>query len=233
MARLLDRLDVVVASVDYRLAPDHPFPGPLDDCHAALEWVVRNADKLGIDTNRVVIGGQSAGGGLAAALVQRTVDQEPVLPLFQLLIYPMLDAMTVARQDDAGTGEFMWTPKSNRYGWQSYLGADPTSGSYPDYAVPSAREDLSKLPPAWIGVGSLDLFHAEDRAYAERLRKAGVPCEFKTIDGAYHGFDVLVPDAASATRFNNSMFAALEKHSTETKAADALRPIESPIAYSL
>lgn len=211
ISRLLARFDIVVASVDYRLAPDHPFPAPLDDCHAALAWVVHHAGKLGVDADRVIIGGQSAGGGLAAALVQRTVDQGPVAPIFQLLIYPMLDAKTVAREDDAGTGDFIWTANSNRYGWQSYLGADPTSGSYPDYAVPSARADLSRLPPAWIGVGSLDLFHDEDRVYAERLRQAGVNCEFVMIDGGYHAFDALMPDAAATKRFNNSIFSALQK----------------------
>lgn len=211
LARLLARFDIVVASVDYRLAPDHPFPAPLDDCHAALEWVVEHAGELNIDPARLAIGGQSAGGGLAAALVQRTLDQGPAAPVFQLLIYPMLDATTVARQDDAGTGELIWTPTSNRYGWQSYLGADPIGGSYPAYAVPAARADLRGLPPAWIGVGSLDLFHAEDRVYAERLRQAGVACEFHVTDGAYHGFDIMCPDATSTTRFNDSMFAALSK----------------------
>lgn len=211
ISRLLARFDLVVASVDYRLAPAHPFPVPLEDCHAAFDWVVHHAAELGIDADRVVVGGQSAGGGLAAALVQRTVDLGPIVPVFQLLIYPMLDAMSVGRKDNAGTGDFIWNPKSNRYGWHSYLGGDPTSESYPDYAVPSARMDLSGLPPAWIGVGSLDLFHAENRIYAERLRQAGVPCEFETIDGAYHGFDVLGPNAALTTRFNNSLFAALEK----------------------
>jgi len=113
--RLLARFDIVVATVDYRLAPDHPYPAPLDDCHAALSWVVDHAENLGVDTTRVMIGGQSAGGGLAAALVQRTVDQGPAKPIFQVLIYPMLDAMTVARKDDGGTGNFIWTSSSNRY----------------------------------------------------------------------------------------------------------------------
>lgn len=211
IAGLLERLDIVVASVDYRLAPDHPFPAPLDDCHAALEWVVEHADDLRIDPARVVIGGQSAGGGLAAALVQRVVDQGPIAPVLQLLVYPMLDAMTVARQDDAGTGDFIWTPANNRYGWQSYLGGDPTRGGYPAYAVPAARADLSGLPPAWIGVGTLDLFCAEDRAYAERLRGAGVACEFHLTEGAYHGFDIFRPEAAATVAFNDSLFAALRK----------------------
>jgi acetyl esterase/lipase len=209
--RLLARFDIVVATVDYRLAPDHPYPAPLDDCHAALSWVVDQAEDLGVDTTRVIIGGQSAGGGLAAALVQRTVDQGPIKPIFQVLVYPMLDAMTVARKDDSGTGDFIWTSDSNRYGWQSYLGRDPTSGNYPPYAVSAARTDLSRLPPAWLGVGTLDLFHAEDLAYARRLKQAGVDCELYEVDGAYHAFNVLCPDAEPTRRFNESMFVAIER----------------------
>lgn len=209
--RLLARFDIVVATVDYRLAPDHPYPAPLDDCHAALSWLVDNAEDLGVDTTRVMIGGQSAGGGLAAALVQRTVDQGPVKPIFQVLVYPMLDAMTVARKDDGGTGNFIWTSSSNRYGWQSYLGSDPTSGNYPSYAVSAARTDLSGLQPAWLGVGTLDLFHAEDVAYVRRLKQAGVDCELYEVDGAYHAFNVLCPDSEPTKRFNESMFAAMER----------------------
>lgn len=219
IALLLARFDIVVASVDYRLAPEHPFPVPLNDCHAALAWVVEHADELKIDPARLLVGGQSAGGGLAAALVQRLIDQGPVKPIFQLLIYPMLDAMTVARKNDKGTGAFVWTPTSNRFGWQSYLGGEPTSGSYPAYAVPAARGDLKGLPPTWIGVGSLDLFFEEDRHYAARLREAGVSCDLYIADGAYHGFDILVPEAASTTLFNESMFSALD----EALNQDAMR----------
>jgi len=211
IALLLARFDIVVASVDYRLAPEHSFPVPLDDCYAALGWVVEHADELEIDPTRLLVGGQSAGGGLAAALVQRLIDQGPVKPIFQLLIYPMLDAMTVVRKDNKSTGAFVWTPTSNRYGWRSYLGGEPTSGNYPAYAVPAARSDLEGLPPTWIGVGSLDLFCEEDQRYAERLRLAGIPCELYVADGAYHGFDMLVPEAASTTLFNESMFSALDE----------------------
>lgn len=211
MRILLDRLDVVVVSVDYRLAPDHPFPAPLDDCHAALCWMVEHADTLGIDPSRVIIGGQSAGGGLAAALVQRAVDTGPIRPVFQLLVYPMLDAMTVARRDHAGTGHFVWTPASNLYGWQSYLGFDPRRNVYPSYAVPASRNNLSGLPPAWIGVGKLDLFYEEDCAYAKRLRDAGVACDLHVEEGAYHGFDLACPEAEASKRFQASLISALAK----------------------
>lgn len=210
MRILLDRLDVTIISIDYRLAPEHPFPAPLDDCHDAFCWIVAHADKLGIDPDRLIVGGQSAGGGLAAALVQRAVDSGPVQPVFQLLVYPMLDAMTVARSDHAGTGWFMWTPASNQFGWKSYLGSDPRSGHYPAYAVPATRGDLRGMPPAWIGVGTLDLFYAENRSYAERLNEAGVACELYIEEGAYHGFDLVCPTATATKRFYGSMLSALE-----------------------
>ena len=138
LSKLLARLDIAIVSVDYRLAPDHPFPEPLDDCHAGLEWLIEHAAELAIDADRIAIGGQSAGGGLAAALVQRTVDAGPVSPVFQLLVYPMLNAATTAREDHGDTGRFVWTPESNRFGWTSYLGGDPTSDGHPPMRCPPA-----------------------------------------------------------------------------------------------
>jgi acetyl esterase/lipase len=211
LSKLLDRLDIVIVSVDYRLAPDHPFPAPLDDCHAALGWLARHAAGLAIDPDRIAIGGQSAGGGLAAALVQRAVDTGTVAPVFQLLVYPMLDAETTARADHGDTGRFVWTPESNRFGWTSYLGGDPTADDHPAYAVPARRADLHGLSPAWIGVGTLDLFHDEDLAYGERLREAGIPCVTHVTDGGYHAFDLMKPNAAATSLFNDSMVAALRK----------------------
>lgn len=209
VAKLLDRFDIVVASVDYRLAPEHPFPAPLDDCFTALEWVVEQSEVLGIDPSRLVVGGQSAGAGLAAALAQRALDQGPVTPIFQVLIYPMLDSTTVARKPKAGNGSFVWTPRNNRYAWKSYLGRDPSKGPFPDYAVPAARTEFEGLPAAWIGIGSLDLFYEENRAYADRLKKAGTNCVFYVADGAYHVFNAIFPDATTTKRFNESMFEAL------------------------
>ena len=207
--RILDHLDIAIVSVDYRLAPEHPFPAPLDDCHAALCWLVEHAADLAIDIDRIAIGGQSAGGGLAAALVQRAVDEGPVSPVFQLLVYPMLDAQTTAKPDFGGRGRFIWTPKSNHFGWASYLGRDPAIRDYPAYAVPAQRADLAGLPPAWIGVGTLDLFHGEDLEYGERLRKAGVACVTHIAEGGYHAFDIMRPRAAATSQFYDSMLAAL------------------------
>jgi acetyl esterase/lipase len=209
VSRVLDRLDIVIVSVDYRLAPAHPFPAALDDCHATLSWLVEHAATIGIDNKRIAIGGQSAGGGLAAALVQRVADTGQVFPVFQMLIYPMLDAMTTARRDHGDRGQFVWTPKSNLFGWKSYLGRDPKSGGHPEYAVPAHRASLENLPPAWIGVGTLDLFHDEDLKYADRLRKAGVDCITHVTEGGYHAFDVTKPEADATTAFYDSMLTTL------------------------
>ena len=181
-------LGALVVNVDYRLAPEHPFPAALDDGLAALRWLVGRADELGVDRDRIAVGGESAGGGLAAALVQRAHDDE--LPVcFQLLVYPMLDDRTVLAAEAAGASSVVWTPASNRYGWSSYLGHDAGLADVAPYAVPARRVDLTGLPPAWIGVGSVDLFHAEDLAYARRLRAAGVEVELHEVPGMPHAAD--------------------------------------------
>ncbi len=211
MAQMLERLDVLIVSVDYRLAPEHPFPAPLDDAYAVLAWLAAHAADLAIDPDRIAVGGQSAGGGLAAALVQRTVDHGPVRPIFQLLVYPMLDVATTRRREHDGRGRFVWTPGSNRFGWRSYLGQEPTGMGHAAYAVPAARADLGDMPPTWIGVGTLDLFHDEDVSYGHRLADAGVACDIDVVEGAYHGFDLLRPDAITSRRFQDAMVASLEQ----------------------
>lgn len=180
---------IPVVSVRYRLAPEHPFPAGLDDCSAALRWLHEHAAELGVDAARMAVGGASAGGGLAAAVVQRATDDG--LPVaFQLLVYPMLDDRTVLRRDHAGRGRILWTPRSNAYAWTSYLGHPPGAAEPRPYAVPARREELSGLPPAWIGVGDLDLFHDEDLEYARRLQKAGVPVTVLVEPGMYHAAEV-------------------------------------------
>lgn len=209
MGRILDRLDMVIVSVEYRLAPEHPFPAALDDAHVALTWLAERAPELRVDPARVAVGGQSAGGGLAAALVQRAIDQGPIRPAFQLLIYPMLDALTTRRREFGRQVQFVWTPASNRFGWRSYLGRDPQQGDYPAYAVPARRSNLSGMPPAWIGVGTLDLFHDEDVAYGRRLAEAGVACDLCIVEGGYHAFDLFRPGAAPSRKFQDAMITAL------------------------
>jgi acetyl esterase/lipase len=191
-------LGITVVAAEYRKAPEHTFPAALDDCHAAWTWLQREAASLAIDPARVAIGGESAGGGLAAALAQRLHDEGGIQPVGQLLFCPMLDDRTAARRDLDAADHFVWNNRKNRFGWRSYLGVEPGAATAPPYAVPARRNDLAGLPPAWIGVSEIELFHGEDIAYAERLRAAAVPVELDVVPDAPHGFESWAPDTAIA-----------------------------------
>jgi acetyl esterase/lipase len=211
--RFARALGVTVAAVDYRLAPEHPYPVPLEDCYGALTWLAGLPD---VDPTRVAIGGASAGGGLAAALALLARDRAEVAVAAQLLVYPMLDDRSATQDGLDDHHHRLWTQKSNAFGWASYLGdADP------NVAVPARNPDLSGLPPAWIGVGSNDLFHDEDLAYAERLTKAGVPCEVEVVPGAFHGFDGVVPKAPVSKAFFAAQVDWLRRTLTQTESAQA------------
>jgi acetyl esterase/lipase len=182
-------LGCVAVSVDYRLAPETPHPGPVEDCYAALQWVYRNARELGIDARRIAIGGDSAGGGLAAGLALLTRDRGEVPLVLEFLIYPMLDDRTVTVADPHPyTGEFIWTPEANRFGWSALLGQEPGGPDVSPYAAAARAQQLEGLPPTYICVGMLDLFLEEDMEYARRLIRAGVPTELHIYPGAFHGF---------------------------------------------
>ncbi|WP_028648041.1 alpha/beta hydrolase [Nocardiopsis sp. CNT312] len=202
-------LGITVVSVGYRLAPQHPAPAALEDVYAALSWVCEHAEELGVDPERVAIGGASAGGGLTAALALACHDRGGPTPVFQLLVYPMLDDRTALRTDIGARDVRVWTPASNRYAWSAYLGREPGGGDVSPYAAPARRQDLSGLPPAWIGVGDVDLFHDEDLAYAERLRAAGVDCAVTIVQGAFHGFDAAFRGTALAHEFHRTQERAL------------------------
>ncbi|MFO8150094.1 MAG: alpha/beta hydrolase [Trueperaceae bacterium] len=204
-------LGLTVVSVDYRLAPEHPFPAALDDAHAAWGWLQGAAAGLGVDPARVAVGGASAGGGLAACLAQRLRDEGGPRPAGQLLLYPMLDDRTAARRELDGAGYLVWHNRSNRAGWSAYLGGAPGAPELPAYAVAARCVDMRGLPPAWIGVGDLDLFWDEGRAYAERLEGAGVAVEVLEVEGAPHGFDTMAPDVALAHTFAASQTAFLRR----------------------
>jgi acetyl esterase/lipase len=198
--RLAREAGVVVVAPDYRLAPEHSFPAPLDDCMTTLQWMREQADELGIAADRIAVVGTSAGGGLAAAVTQRCHDEG--IPLrAQGLVYPMLDDRTVLQTQHGGRGRLVWTPESNRFGWTAYLGRSPELADAPQYSAPARRNDLSGLPPAWIGVGDLDLFYDEDVAYADKLRDCGVQCELMTVPGMYHAADGYAPEARAAEEF--------------------------------
>jgi triacylglycerol lipase len=189
-------LDCVVAAVTYRLAPETQAPGPVEDCYAALLWLKQEAERLGIDPQRIAIGGESAGGGHAAMLAFLARDRGEVSVRVQILDSPMLDDRTGSSPDPHPyCGEFMWTPDSNRFGWSSLLGTEAGGADVPADAVPARRQDLAGLPPTYIAVGALDLFVEESLEYGRRLIRAGVPTEIHVIPGAYHGFSVTSPDA--------------------------------------
>lgn len=195
--RWCNELGIVGVSVEYRLAPDVHYPGPLEDCYAGLQWVHEHADELGVDATRIGIGGQSAGGGLAAGLALLVRDRGAPPIAFQLLLYPMIDdRMTTV---SSGWVDPIWPPGANRFGWASYLG-DLAGGDVPIYAAPARAEDLRGLPPTFVAVGALDGFSDEDIDYAVRLRHAGVPTELHVYPGAPHGFDGVAPEAPVSRR---------------------------------
>jgi acetyl esterase/lipase len=191
-------LDIVVVSPEYRLAPEHPYPAAMDDCRAAWQWIQENLSERGIDRTRIAIGGESAGGGLAAGLVLRIHDEGGPQPVAQWLFCPMLDDKTALDRSLDQVDHFVWNNKMNLVGWTSYLGKDIGSDRVSIYAAPARREDLKGLPKAWIGVGDVELFYEEDKAYANKLTSAGVPCEIDVVSGAPHAFEGVAPDSQLA-----------------------------------
>ena len=204
-SRIAEELSIVVVSVDYRLAPEDPFPAGLDDCVRALEFMHEHADALRIDPERVAVGGGSAGGGLAACVAQVATDRGDLPVRFQLLQYPMLDDRTPLRDTDA----LLWTNTSNEYAWTAYLNHPPREHEGRAYASASRRVDFRGLPAAWVGVGDIDLFHDECVDYVERLEAAGVPVQFDVVPGMYHGAEAIRPEAPTTVGFIDGMLAAL------------------------
>ncbi|MBI3246548.1 MAG: alpha/beta hydrolase [Deltaproteobacteria bacterium] len=192
----------VVASVEYRLAPEHPFPAPVEDCYAALKWLAAQSAEFGVNTSRIAIGGASAGSGLAAGLALLTRDRAEVELAFQLLIYPMIDDRNIAPANATVPDTLVWTRENNLMGWRALLGCEPGGADVSPYAAASRATDLKGLPPAYIPVGDLDLFLDENITYAQRLLAAGVPTELHVYPGAFHGFNGFVPGAAISRRFN-------------------------------
>jgi len=202
----------VVVSVDYRLAPETRYPGSLQDNYSALKWVHSHAAELGIDRSRIAVGGESAGGTHAASLAIHARDRNEVPIVFQLLIYPALDDRTGStRPASPAVGNFMWTASANHLAWSSLLGVPAGSSKVPVAAVPARVASVAGLPPAWIGVGAIDLFAEEDMEYARRLVHAGVATELLVVRGAFHGFDILVPEADASKQFSASWKSALRK----------------------
>ena len=208
---VVDALQCGLVAVDYRLAPETPFPGAVEDAYAALTWLETNGAEHGLDGERAGVMGESAGGGLAASLALLARDRGEHRLRFQHLIYPMLDDRTcVSATPHAFAGEFVWNEASNRFGWASLLGGTPGAPNVSPYAAAARADDLADLPPTFISTGALDLFVDEDIDYARRLGRAGVPVELHVYAGAFHGFD-LVPSAPVAATARRDSLNALRR----------------------
>lgn len=195
-------LGIPVVSVDYRLAPEHPFPAPQEDCFAALTWLAGQAVDLGVDPARIGIIGESAGGGLAAATALMARDRDGPALAAQFLTYPMLDHRTGSDEcpyRNPVTGEFVWNRDANRYGWEALRGDYAINDDRIGWFSPTRAQSLANLPPTWIGTGSLDLFLDENLDYAQRLIAAGVPVELHSYPGAIHAFNVVAESALAKT----------------------------------
>lgn len=209
--RFASAAECVVVSVDYRLAPEHPYPAPLEDCYAAFKWLSAHADELGIDRSCIAIGGASAGGGLASGLAILARDRAEVKTIFQLLVYPMINDCNIAPACDVLPETLFWTRENNMIGWRSYLGCEPGGEGISCYAAAFRAIHLEGLPPAYITVGDLDLFSQEDIEYSRRLIEAGVPAELHVYPGGCHAFDMIVPAADISKRFTTDIHRALKR----------------------
>ena len=200
LVRIARELSCLVCSVDYRLAPEHPYPAAIDDAFTALAWLHDEANNLGVDRERIAVAGESAGAGLAASLAILARDRGGPKLSAQMLSYPMLDDRTADRNPSPSIGEFVWNARANHFCWTSYLGEATGGRNTSAYAAAARVTTPENLPPAFIGIGALDLFLEETLVYALRLARSGVSVEAHVYPGAFHGFDA-VPDAAVSATF--------------------------------
>lgn len=198
--RFVTEANCVVVSVDYRLAPEHPYPAGLEDCYAALKWFAEQASELGVDAARIGIAGASAGGGLTAALALLARDRKGPELCFQMPLYPMIDDRNNTPSSLEITGNMIWNHDLNEKGWTMYLNGENGKDSVPQYAAPSRATDLTGLPYTYTCVGQLDPFRDETLDYVTRLCRAGVDVEFHLYPGCFHGFEGVVPTAAVSQR---------------------------------
>ena len=194
----------IVAAPDYRLAPEHKYPADVDDCYAALVWMTEN---LPVRKDKIAVSGQSAGGGLTAAVALMARDKKGPAICFQMPLYPMLDCRNITPSVNQIADHRVWCKDFNVTAWKMYLGDDVKE--VPAYASPALAEDLSNLPPAYIMVGQLDPFRDEDISYAQRMLQAGVPVELHVIPGVTHGFEGIFPAAEVSRRAVNEYVKAL------------------------
>jgi acetyl esterase/lipase len=199
----------LVASVEYRLAPEHPYPVPVADCYAGLKWLFANAAKLEVDATRIAVMGPSAGGGLTAGVCLLARDRKEFKVAYQVLIYPMIDDTNVKSAKAAKNDFYVWSRANNKAGWQAYLGKRFGASNVPIYAAPARAKNVAGLPPTYMMTGDLDLFVQEDLTYAHKLAAAGVPLELHVYPGAFHGFDSLGGPASISQRATADIARAL------------------------
>lgn len=195
-SKICELVGAVVVSVEYRLAPEHPHPAPVEDCYAGLQWMAKNSAELGIDPDRLAIYGGSAGGGLTLATALLARDRSGPALRFMMPIYPMIDDRNETPSSQEITDIGIWDRAGNIQAWEWYLGGQKAD----QYAAPARAEDLSNLPPAFIDVGTVDMFRDEDIAFAQRLMQAGVPTELHINPGSYHAAETFAPESELAQR---------------------------------
>lgn len=215
---LVEEVNCVIVSVEYRLAPEHPFPAPVEDCYAALKWTADHSAELRIDPARIAVGGSSSGAGLAASVALLARDRGQVPVAFQVLIYPMLDDRNRTPSSETFANAPIWSQQDNQQAWRAYLGNKAGSTDVLPYAAPSRALDLSGLPPAYITVGSQEIFLDEDVEYGLRLAQTGIPVELHIYPRAYHEWFRLAPTAAISQQFFADLYQALKR---------ALHPVSS------
>lgn len=207
-----DKLDVIVVAIEYRLAPEFPFPTPLQDCLKGLEWLYESLKLLGADKDRITIMGESAGGGLAASLNLYIKDKTEYRPKNQILIYPMIDYKTSLDPENYPNkyvGEYLWTHHLNQYAWKALQGSFDIPEDQLGYFSPSYAKDLTGLPPTYMMVGSLDLFFEEDMQYAIGLVRSGVPVTLDLVQGVIHAFYMVLTESSS--EYNDRLHSVLQK----------------------
>lgn len=214
---IVSKIPSVIVSVDYRLAPETPYPGPVEDCYEGLVWFSENAIKLGVDPQRIAVMGQSAGGGLTAAVSLLARDRKGPKIAFQMPLYPMIDDRHYTQSSKEIKERRVWNEIDNKSAWNMYLG-DLDRNNIPKYAAPARETDYSNLPPTYTFIGDLDPFRDETIEYIYNLTKAGVPTEFHLYPGCFHAFDEFVPDAKISIKAKENYLNALE---------NALQPIVS------
>ncbi|HTM96968.1 MAG TPA: alpha/beta hydrolase [Croceibacterium sp.] len=212
LQEIAQTLDCMIVTVEYRLSPKARYTEATEDTYAGLKWLHDHADELGADRGRIAVMGESAGGGHAAMLAIKARDRGEIPLVFQALVYPMLDDRTgSAGSIPPHIATVGWSPPENRLGWASFLGVEPGGPDVPVAAVPARLDNLAGLPPAWIGVGGVDLFASEDIEYARRLTLANVPTELLVVPGGFHGFDRVASDTSLARDFTRSKLDALRR----------------------